>query len=216
MTLALALALALQVPSEWNRFDAGSWAETVTTGKRDGAEVRTTERSSLKEITPTEVVISLDTVEAGGGRSSIDIRYPLQQRETKEEAGRKTGSEKLTIDGKTYECDILERGGVRRWVCAAAAANKGVLKTESIVESVQILSRVLRIGEKVKVGKDEVTCWVREEITDTGDQRTTRTTWMSDDVPGGVVKAEVRQVRGSVVVVETLTTLTGFLVVHKK
>lgn len=216
MAATLVLALAFQVPAEWDRFAAGSWAEHLTTGKRDGAEVKTVERSSLKETTPTEVVVSLDTVEAGGGRSSVDIRYPLPQRETKDERGRKTGSEKLKIDGKTYECDIFEKGGVRRWICADATANRGVLKSEAIADSVQILVKILRMSEKVKVGKDEVSCWVREEVTDTGDQRTTRISWISDDVPGGVVRSEVRQVRGSVVVVETTTTLTGFLVVHKK
>ena len=66
------------------------------------------------------------------------------------------------------------------------------------------------------VGKESLACWVREEITDTGDQKTTRTSWICDAVPGGIVKSQVRQVRGGDVVVETVTTLTGYLAVAKK
>ena len=56
----------------------------------------------------------------------------------------------------------------------------------------------------------------RISVTDTGDQKTTRTSWICDAVPGGTVKSQVRQLRGSDVVAETLTTLTAYLVVQKK
>lgn len=218
MIAALAVSiLAFQGPAGWDGFAPGSWAEHTTTGKREGAPVRTIERTSLKDVTPSDVVISLDTVDAAGGRSLVDMKYPLPQREVpKEDEGRKTGEETLAIDGKSFACEILERRGVRRWICRTAAANKGVLKTESITGSVQLLTRVLKLGEKVAVGKETLTCWVREDITDTGDQKTTRTTWMSDAVPGGVVRSEVRQVRGKETAEETVTILTAFEVVKKK
>jgi hypothetical protein len=90
-----------------------------------------------------------------------------------------------------------------------------VLKSEAIAGSVQLLTKVLKLEEKVRAGTATVSCWVVEEITDTGDQKTTRTSWMSDEVPGGVVKSEVRQVRGKVVTEETVTILTAFEAVKR-
>jgi len=218
MVTAMALLIvSMQSPAEWDRFAPGSWAEHLTTGKREGAEVRTVEKSLYKDATGREVVISLETVEAGGGRSVVDMKYPIPQREVpKEEEGKRKGEETLTIDGREFACEIFEKRGIRRWVCPAASANGGVLKTEAISGPIHILTRVLKLEEKVEVGKSTVTCWVREEITDTGDQKTTRKTWMSDEVPGGIVRSEVRQVRGKDVVADTVTNLTSFSVVKKK
>jgi len=216
LVASLVALVAFQEPTAWERFGPGSWAERLTTGKREGAAVRTVEKSLFKEATRSDVVISLETVDAGGGRSVVDMKYPLPQREVpKEEEGKKTGEEKLTVDGKIFACDILERRGVRRWVCPTAPANRGVLKSEAIAGSVQLITRVLKLEEKVRVGTATVACWVVEEVTDTGDQKTTRTSWISDEVPGGVVRSEVRQVRGKEVAEETVTILTAFEVVKK-
>lgn len=216
MLTLLVLSLALQGPVEWERFGPGSSAEYAITGKRDGAAVRATEKSLLKDVTESDVVVSLESVDAAGGRSLVDMKYPLARRPVpKEDEGRKTGDETLTIDGKSYDCEILERKGVRRWVCAAVTANRGVLKTESISGSVQLITRVLKVEEKVTVGTNTVVCWVREEITDTGDQKTTRKSWISDEVPGGIVRSELKQVRNGEILVETVTTLTAFHVVKR-
>jgi hypothetical protein len=216
MMCALMAWVALQAPVGWEEFGPGSWAEHVTTGKRDGTPIRIVEKSVLKEATMKDIVVSLDTVDDTGGRSAVDMRYPLPQRESKGDDWRKTGEEKLTIDGKEFACDILERRGVRRWVSDSSTANRGVLKSEAISGSVSVILRVLKLDEKITVGKDAVSCWVREEVTDTGDQKTTRKSWMSDEVPGGLVRSEVRQVRGAGIAVETVTTLKAFLVVKKK
>ena len=215
--LLLVALVGLQEPSAWERFGPGSWAEHLTTGKRDGAPVRIVEKSRFKEQSATEVVISLETVDAAGGRSQVDMKYPLPQRQVpKEDEGKKAGEEKLTIDGRILACEIFERRGVRRWVCPSVAANGGVLKTEAVSGSDRLLTKVLKFEEKVRVGAVTVTCWVREEIADTDDQKTTRTVWISDEVPGGVVRTEVRQVRGKDVAEETVTNLTGFDVVKRK
>ena len=216
MLFTFALVLGLQGPAEWERFGAGSYAEYATTGKQDGAEVKSTEKSLFKEATSTDVVISMETVDAAGGRSNVDMRYPLPQRAVpKEEEGKKTGDETLTIDGKTFECEIFERKGLRRWLCPSAAANRGVLKSESISGTVKLTMKVLKLAEKLAVAGTTLTCWVREEITEIGDQKTTRKTWMCDDVPGAVVRIEIRQVKGASVVAETVTNLTSFHIVKK-
>ena len=217
VTALIGLMVLLQEPAAWEGFAPGAWAEYVTTGKRDGAPLRILERSSFKEATTDDVVISLETLDAAGGRSVVEMKYPLVRRGTpKEDAGRKTGEEKLTIDGQAYACEIIERRGVRRWVCASATANGGVLKSETVSDTLQFVTRILKLKEEIKVGTRTLSCWVREEVTDTGDQKKTRTSWISDEVPGGVVKSEVRQVRGKDVVEETVTNLTGFEVVKKK
>lgn len=215
--LFLASLLALQEPAAWEKFAPGSWAEHKTTGQREGAPLTLTEKTVFKDMTATEVVISLVTIDAAGGKSVVDMKYPLPQRSVpKEDEGKKTGDEKLTIDGRAWDCEIRERNGVRRWICPAARANGGVLKSEAVSGPVQILSKVLKLEEKIRVGTATVSCWVREGITDTGDQKTTKTEWISDEVPGGGVKTEVRQVRGKNVVEESVRVLTAFEVVKRK
>ncbi|HEU4339874.1 MAG TPA: hypothetical protein VFS19_07375 [Planctomycetota bacterium] len=214
--LWVVVGLLVQGPSEWERFGPGSYAEYATTGKQDGADVRTTEKALFREATSTDVVISMETVDASGGRSTVDMRYPLPQRAVpKEDEGTKTGDETLTIDGKTFECEIYERKGIRRWLCASAAANRGVLKSESIAGTVRLSTKVLKLAEKIAVAGTTLTCWMREEVTEIGDQKTTRRTWMCDSVPGAVVRTEIRQVKGASVVVDTVTNLTSFHVVKK-
>src|SRR5262245_17989293 len=116
--LVMAAALLLQdAPVEWSRFGSGSWTEHLTTGKREGTELRTVEKSFLKESSDTDIILSVETVDAGGGRSEVDMRFPLPRRAVKEDEGKKTGQEKLTIDGREFACDIFERAGVKRWVC---------------------------------------------------------------------------------------------------
>src|SRR5688572_25830989 len=215
--LLAALALAvLQGPAEWEKFGPGSWAEYSTTGRQDGAEVRSTEKSIFKDATSTDVVISIEKIDAAGGQSVVDMRFPLPQRHVpKEDEGVKAGDEKLTIDGRAFACEIYERKGIRRWVSAEAPMNKGVLRSETISGSVQLATRVIKLEEKIKVGGATLTCWALQETTEIGDQKTTKTTWRCDEVPGGVVKTQVRQTRGTDVVVETVTTLTAFHVVKK-
>jgi hypothetical protein len=215
-TLALLLAPP-QEPAEWEKFAPGSWVEHQTTGTRDGTVVRAVEKSTLTGANDKEVVISMETVDAGGGKSTVDLRYPAVLREVpKDDMGNKTGEEKLTLDGRSFTCEIRERYGVKRWICADAPANRGVLKSEAIRGSSQVLMRVLKLEEKVTVGSATLTCWVREEVTDTGDQKTTRKFWISDVIPGGIVRSEVRQVRGTDVAVETVTTLKAYHVVKKE
>ena len=214
--LWVVVGLLVQGPSEWERFGPGSYAEYSITGKQDGADVRTTEKATFKEATTTDVVISMETVDAAGGRSVVDMRYPLPQRAVpKEDEGAKKGDETLTIDGKTFECEIFEKKGMRRWLCPTAPANRGVLKAESIAGSVRLSTKILKLADKIAVAGTTLTCWVREEVTEIGDQKTIRKTWMCDDVPGGVVRTEIRQTKGASVVADTVTTLTSFHIVKK-
>lgn len=208
--------LAFQEPAAWERFAPGSWVEHRTTGARDGRPVKTVEKISFKQATDADLVLLIDTTDANGGRMNVEWRCPLPQRAApKEEEGTQTGQEDLAVDGKTFACEIRERRGVRRWISPGARANGGVLKSESISGTVKVISRVLKLEEKVRVGTATVTCWVREDVTDTGDQKTTRTHWISDEVPGGVVRLEVRQTRGKDLIEETDTVLTSFEVVKK-
>ena len=216
-TVLLLALLGVQDASAWTRFGPGSWAEHESSGRRDGEPVKLVEKTIFKDENDREVVISMETVDSGGGRSVVDTKYPVPQRAVPpDDPGRKTGEEPLTIDGKTYACEIREKKGVRRWICASVKANGGVLKSEAVSVSVQVIAKVLKLEEKVQMGKDAIACWVREETTDTGDQKTVRTVWMSDDVPGGTVRSKVRQTRGTQVVEEITTNLTGFEVVKRK
>jgi hypothetical protein len=216
LTALLVATLAFQEHAAWERFAPGSWVEHRTTGTREGQPVKDVVKTSLKDVTDLQLILLVDTIDTAGGRGRLEMKYPLPQRAApKEEEGTRTGQEELTVDGKTFACEIRERRGVRRWICPSAKANGGVLKSEAISGTVKVLSRVLKLEEKVPVGSATVTCWSREDITDTGDQKTTRTHWISEEVPGGLVRLEVRQTRGNKQVEETNTNLTSFEVVKK-
>ena len=212
MLLAVGVSLALlQSPSEWEKFAPGSWAQYATAGKQDGAKVSSIEKSVFKDATSTDVILSIEKVDDAGGRSVVEMRFPLPQRAVpKEDEGKRTGDATLAIDGKTFTCDVFERKGLRRWVSSSTTVNKGVLKTESIAGTVQLTTRVLKLEDKVKVGDSTLTCWVIEEITEVADQKTTKTTWRCDEVPGGVVRMQTRQTRAGETVVDTVTNLTAF------
>ncbi|HZL72520.1 MAG TPA: hypothetical protein VFC86_08670 [Planctomycetota bacterium] len=217
MLSALVVSLAaLQGPAEWERFAPGSWAQFATSGRQDGAKVSSIEKSVFKDATSTDVVISIEKVEDAGGRSVVEMKFPLPQRSVpKEDEGMRTGDATLAVDGKSFACEVYERKGLRRWVCPSAPVNKGVLKTESIAGTVQLTTRVLNLEDKVKVGETTLACWVLEEITEVAGEKTVKTTWRCDEVPGGVVRQKTRQTRGTETIVDTVTTLTAFHVVKK-
>lgn len=216
MLAALLVAtLALQEHSTWERFAPGSWVEHKTTGTREDKAVETVRKTLFREVTSTELVLASETTETGGGRVVMDIKYPLPQREAAPEPEKKLRNEDLPIETKTFPCEVRERKGVLRWVSADVKANGGVLKTEAVSGTVKILTRILKLEEKVRVGTATVACWVREDVTDTGDQKTVRTHWISDEVPGGYVRTEVRQTQNGKAVETTDTFLTGFEVVKK-
>jgi len=215
LTALLVATLAFQEPPAWERFGPGSWVEHRTTGTRDGQPMKEVVKTSLKGVTDLEINLLIQTTDAKGGWVGGEVKYPLPQRAGPKEEWTKTGQEDLSVDGKTFACEIRERHGVRRWFSPGAKANAGVLRSESISGTVKVLSRVLKLEEKVRVGTATVTCWVREEVTDTGDQKITRTHWISDEVPGGLVRLEVRQTRGKDRIEETDTVLTSFEVVKK-
>ena len=216
LTALLLASLAFQEHAAWERFAPGSWAELRTTGTRSGQPVKETVKTSLKDVTELELVLVIETTDSAGGRAVGSMKYPLPQRAApKEEEGIKTGKEDLPLEGKTFACEIRERRGTRRWITPGVKANGGVLKSEAISGTVKVLSRVLKLEEKVRVGSATVTCWVREDVTETPDQKTTRTHWISDEVPGGLVRMEVRQTRGKDLVEVTDTNLASFEVVKK-
>jgi len=216
LTAFLVATLAFQEHAAWERFAPGSWVELRTTGTRSGQPVKEIVKTSFKNVTELELVLLVETTDTAGGRGHLEMKFPLPQRAApKEEEGTKLGQEDLLLEGKTFACEVRERRGTRRWITTGVKANGGVLKSEAISGTVKVLSRVLKLEEKVRVGSATVTCWVREDVTETPDQKTTRTHWMSDEVPGGLVRMEMRQSRGKERIEETETTLTSFEIVKK-
>ena len=215
LTAMLLATLALQEHATWERFAPGSWVEHKTTGTREDKEIRTVHKTIFRDITSTDLVLGTETTDAQGGKVVGDMKYPLPQREAAPEPEKKIRNEDLSIETKTYPCEVRERKGVLRWISAGVKANGGVLKTEAVSGTVKIFTRILKLEEKVRVGTATVACWVREDVTDTGDQKTVRTHWISDEVPGGYVRTEVRQTQAGKVVEKTDTVLTGFEVVKK-
>ena len=215
LTALLVATLALQEHATWERFAPGSWVEHKTTGTREDKPVETVRKTLFREATAKELVLATETTEPGGGRVLLEVKYPLPQREAAPEPEKKVRNEDLPIETRTFPCEVRERKGVLRWINADVKANGGVLKTEASSGKMKIVTRVLKLEEKVRVGTATVACWVREDLTDTGDQKTVRTHWISDEVPGGYVRTEVRQTENGKLVESTDTVLTGFEVVKK-
>ena len=217
MIAALLVAgLAFQGTEAWERFIPGSYVEFQTTTTQGGKSVKTFEKTVLRLVTDAEVVLTTESTDGAGQRLALEVRNPRPQRAAPaEDFGAKTGTENVTVDGKAWPCEIREKRGVRRWICADVKFNGGVLKSEAIKGSDKVLTRVIKVEDKVRVGSATVACWVREDVTETADQKTVRTQWFSGEVPGGLVRVETRQSRGAEVIEKTDTLLTAFDVVKK-
>jgi len=196
--VTLALALLLQA-APW---DGCAVDSTVLLRTTSGKRV-TEERRTLVKLSGATAVVR---VEAAGGPSRDET---VSLAAAPDPGGPETKKEKVTIDGKTFDCSVRATEAFQGnkfsgslvkstiWVCAEAPTPGGLVREETESTQAAVVTRkksvrLTRVKETVKVKGQAVTCWVVETSLDEQDgaQKTVEKAWFSRDVPGWTVRRE--------------------------
>jgi len=188
----------------WANFHPGTWArfERFTTQ----GELKWTEKwkSTLLRVEEKQVVIKRET-EGDGAREAKELPREIVTPWTV--TWTEIGKETLQLEGKDFECRILERthkkskGTTRSWR-GIVDGKEIVLKTISHAEFPDGHVeddhwRLLKAREELTVGGRKIFCQVSEDIEENDDgkgekSKVTTRTWYTSEVPGGVVEQEKR------------------------
>ena len=140
----------------------------------------------------------------GGGQESV-IPYFIGFPNWARGKGEKKGVEELVVGGVKRTCEVTI-------ISLDADKDAGQLTTISKSPDVPYWAvrwrvetllkgrpntveeeRVVEVDQKVKVGGQELSCVLVEGTVETGATKTVKKEWRNDDVPGRVVRREVRQ-----------------------
>ncbi len=207
MALAILLSVAQEKDESWSAFSQGDYVKfTVTTRwPAMGRSTKSVITETIRKISEDEVVVEESTEE--------DDRKPVIS-ETKHRvelpSGNRTkkGTESLTVDGKKFPCTVWEIADLRVWECPEAPGR--VVRAELSFANYKVTCRLLKVSERVKVGNQELDCYVRE-ISDSRSDSSNSKEWRSPAVPGHLVRATSNS-HG----IETTQELTEFVAHPRK
>lgn len=183
--MILALALFIQeIPGDaWKEFKEGSWAKYAKTSKAGKKDVTETLKKKGEE--------QLDMERAGEGPPSYRIDAKFHGRRLD------VGTETLTVGKKTYACKIVQleemQGTIKSmssklWLSGEAPGGVVRVEVKERVHGAGLPAGTWTLAkekEEVTVGKKKLACWKME--TEGG------SAWYSKEVPGWLVKLEVRR-----------------------
>jgi hypothetical protein len=179
--------------SEWAGFREGSWAETrITIQSPKGKETINT-KVTIQKV--EEAKLSL--VRQIQGRPARDESVKLS------DDLRRLGTETIDVDGKAFACTIYETtetaGGetsrIKLWICKDAPGRKVKLEQISVVRGVEVkgVGVLKRLGQRVTIGKQQVSYAIFElKGKSPMDTDVSITRWVSEQVPGFLVREEKR------------------------
>jgi hypothetical protein len=157
--------------------------------------------STVAKIERDRVVIETVVDMAGmSSRRQEDVLVTQGLPGSSEIKGKKLKSEELTVDGTSYPCDVWEfetsAGTYRVWLAKGLSVPGGALRTETRLKQgdrdVLTVSRVVKLGEKVRLGKQELDCAVSEFTSESGPVKVQGRIWNAAKVPGFMVKSELQ------------------------
>ncbi|MGQ9771411.1 MAG: hypothetical protein ACUVQG_12730 [Thermogutta sp.] len=212
ISLAAGLAMAVEVPRlihPWGRFEPGAWKivrATTESFDTTGQSLSITEtRAALEEVNAAGVAIRVEVlVEVAGKRFRPEPQIVRQgfhgEPLTSDSKTREIGPVKLTVQGRTIDCEMLE----------VECSNSGILTVSKIAYSPTVppyiflrestrtdltKGRVLE-SSRVEVNVLEVPCRVGLRVLSAAQTRAVQTfpsrsvvtlSLISNEVPGGVV-----------------------------
>ncbi len=199
--LALLSVIACQDEGrkEWEGFGEGSSAVlrlTVTDGAKQESEVV---RYSIVKVAADAVTVRIETQ----GRGSKEQAAPLK----KDESLKKTGTESVDIDGKTFSCSVYEKSvetGKKKlttkiWMSKDVPGRiaKQELTEKNDLEELKTVGQLTRLDQKTTIAGKAVTYAVWEMTnTSVSGSEATSTRWISEQVPGFIVREELRAKQG--------------------
>jgi hypothetical protein len=175
------MGVLLLLLAQWAEFKEGD----SVTYQRPGA----TWTKTVKKITEREVVLECISRIEGQPDSTFELKEPVR------DPGSEVGAESIRVEGKEFACAIHEtvtpiQGSKKRirrvWRCKDAPG--GIVKEEIREDTVSglsiIVSRLVKLDEKFKIGDRELSCYVMES----NDSRSL----LSTSVPGYLVQFMTR------------------------
>lgn len=185
MILALCLALVQENPADaWKDFKEGSWATYKRTVKGQASTVTLT----LKKKGEEAYDVDSDSDKRVTGMR-LDAKFHGRVGEL--------GDETIKVDGKSFKCriiDYFERVGVtqetstRRWICKDAPGTVVKVDAKTKIPGTCLPEgtwELKKLKDEVTVGKKKVACWTMTSGAGTA--------WYSKDVPGWLVKLDLKK-----------------------
>ncbi len=183
-------------------FKEGSWVELRVTEESPRGKNTFNLKTTVQKLGDTKVTLLLQ--KQGAGQTTDD--FPLRPEM------KKLGTETLDIDGKSFACTMWEkvetRGQVKEtmklWVCKDAPGR--VVKHEQSTKlgenEVKGTGSLKKLGQRTTIGSHTVTYATFEfKGSGTDQSEVTISQWVSDQVPGFLVKEEHRESKAKIEVV---------------
>ncbi|MBI2930484.1 MAG: hypothetical protein HYY16_02435 [Planctomycetes bacterium] len=199
MTLALLLILAVQeeAPNRWEGFRWQGFPE----GSSVVLRVSDTERSILMRFTVAKV-----------GADAIAVKRELPGRSQefteslRDAALRQVGTEDVDIDGKTFTCAVYEKAGEegkvrvaeRHWMTKDVPGRVAKVEITMKGETGEACTtgRLTHLNQRIEIGGKTIPYAVFELTGRMEDGREgTMVRWVSERVPGFIVRQELRRGR---------------------
>lgn len=183
-------------PDPWERFKEGSWVKIkkIMKGPQGTHEIVQTQTLGTPEQGQTTLTV---VTEIGGEKREEMVVLPKLLGPDAKTKKTDKGSETLKVDGKDYACKVTltesEGMGIMVSTTTWEAEGAGLLKVVTDVNQSGLAwktsSSAVKVGEKAKIGGQEVACTVYEVSVDAGPQKVTGKNWISLEVPGLIVKS---------------------------
>lgn len=179
---------------EWEGFAEGTSVTRRITASDGEKQESSVERCTIVKVTSDSVTVKVEMP----GRSKEE-KFDLK----KDSGLKKTGTENVDIDGKTFACSVYEktveekgaRGTLRVWmhkdIPGRIAKREMVTKTDK--GETKSSGKITQLNQRRQIGGKAITYAVFEFSgkTEDGRERTT-VQWISEQVPGFLVREEMR------------------------
>ncbi len=179
--------------AKWN-FKEGSWVELRITHQTPKGKETYNKKITIQKVTDTHVTLLVQ--EQGGKQKESEI--PLAP------VMKKIGTETIDADGKAYDCTIYwkvekereEEQIVQMWVCKDAPGKivRHDQTTRVAGQEIKGTGGLKKLGQRKTVGSRTITYATFEFVgkATTGAEASI-SQWVSDQVPGLMVREEKRQ-----------------------
>lgn len=201
LPLLILLACAQEeVRHKWAGFAPGSTSTHRVTEKLGRKEKTVVERVTVEKVEDGKVTLKQEADGAKSRSVTVDTKLDLK----------KVGSETVDVDGKSLDCTIYEaeeqdpkgrKRHVKMWYCKDAPGRlvRQDQTTDTAQGPLKGTGRLTKLGLRREVNRTQVGYAVFEFSAEGADgYRATVTKWISEQVPGFLVREEHRETQDAV------------------
>jgi hypothetical protein len=197
---AVALAGEEKIKGPWDGLGVGSFVHQKTSSKTAGggmpdmpAQV-TESKQTLIKITDDVYTVKNET-KMGDDWQGMEIPWPRKAPvgpgvDVKEPKVEELGTEKVSVDGTDVSCKKTKTTVEGMTTTAWTNEKYGVVKSESSGSGTTMEMALTKLSAKAKIGAVEVEYREMTSTTKTGALDMKTKIWLSDAVPGGMLRTE--------------------------